>query len=225
MRRELSFKDEVKTETYPVVTYSAEKRTKEVSYTYNVPETTSEPYETTRYDRVAQEQVEEYTVKVPVTVMREVTVQVCKMVPKVVEETILPMWPSRSRWMCQLWLPRFWRRRWMCPGWRLWPKCTGSGQQRLCEWRLSITDRFEDLTIRKGFSNRIPASRCDPVFYCRSQARLQFKVLFNRFTQKRFVGIAARPFTKRDGDRSYGDVNARDCPSGPPFRRRVHIQR
>ena len=90
MRRQLSYNTVTKTETVPYVTYTTEPRTKEVSYTYNVPEYSMEPYETTRYDRVAQEQVEEYTVTVPYTDTEERQVQVCKMVPRLVEETVSP---------------------------------------------------------------------------------------------------------------------------------------
>jgi hypothetical protein len=72
------------------VTYTNETRTKEVSYTYNVPEVTQEAYEVTRNDTVCEDEVEEYTVSVPVCVMKEVQVQVCKMVPRLVEEVITP---------------------------------------------------------------------------------------------------------------------------------------
>ena len=90
MRKELTYTSVTKSITVPHVTYVSEPRTKEVSYTYNVPEHTMEPYECTRYDRVAEEQVEEYTVCVPYTVTKEEKVQVCKMVPRVVEEVISP---------------------------------------------------------------------------------------------------------------------------------------
>ncbi len=89
-RKELSYKTETKTETYPVVSYKTDKRTKEVSYTYQIPEQVVEPYQTTRYDHVAEEVVEEYTVQVQVPSMREVQVQVCKMVPKLVPYTYNP---------------------------------------------------------------------------------------------------------------------------------------
>lgn len=90
MRKTLTYNTVTKTETIPYVTYSTEERTKEISYTYNVPEYSVEPYQTTRYERVAEEQVEEYVVNVPHTVIKEQTVQVCKMVPTLVEETIHP---------------------------------------------------------------------------------------------------------------------------------------
>jgi hypothetical protein len=90
MRKELTYTTVTKTETVPHVTYKTEQRTKEVSYTYNVPEYTMEAYQTTRYDRVAEEQVEEYTVSVPYTETVEQKVQVCKMVPRLVEQTINP---------------------------------------------------------------------------------------------------------------------------------------
>jgi len=51
---------------------------------------TSVPVTVTRYDSVAEDVVEEYTVSVPVCVMKEVQVQVCKMVPRLVEEVIDP---------------------------------------------------------------------------------------------------------------------------------------
>ena len=76
-----------KTETIPYVTYKSETKTKDVTYTVNVPEYSMEPYEVTRYDRVAAQEVEEYTVTVPYCDTELVDVQVCKMVPKLVEET------------------------------------------------------------------------------------------------------------------------------------------
>ncbi|WP_346772119.1 ferredoxin [Neorhodopirellula lusitana] len=90
MRKTLTYKTVSKTETIPYVTYTTEERTKEVSYTYNVPEYTVEPYQTTRYERVAEELVEEYSVNVPYTDTELQSVQVCKMVPTLVEETINP---------------------------------------------------------------------------------------------------------------------------------------
>jgi len=96
MRKTLTYNTVSKTETVPYVTYKTETRTKEVSYTYNVPEYTVEPYQTTRYDRVAEEQVDEYTVSVPYTVTKEQKVQVCKMVPTLVEETVRPCCESSS---------------------------------------------------------------------------------------------------------------------------------
>ena len=89
-RKEMSYTTQTKTETYPVVTYRTEKKSKEVSYTYNVPEQVVEPYQTTRYEQVAEEVVEEYTVQVQVPSMKEVQVQVCKMVPKLVPYTFNP---------------------------------------------------------------------------------------------------------------------------------------
>ncbi len=88
VRKELSYKQEVKTETYPVVNYRTEKRTKDISFTVQVPEVQAEPYTTTRYEQIAEDVVEEYTIKVPVPSYREVQVQVCKMVPKLVPVTI-----------------------------------------------------------------------------------------------------------------------------------------
>ena len=90
IRKQLTYTSVTKTETIPYVTYKTEERTKEVSFTYNVPEYTVEPYTTTRYDQVAEQVVEEYTVSVPVTVTKEKKVQVCKMVPTLVEESFTP---------------------------------------------------------------------------------------------------------------------------------------
>ncbi|MFG0262929.1 MAG: ferredoxin [Novipirellula sp. JB048] len=88
MRKELRYQTVTKTETIPHVSYRTEQRTKEVNYTYNVPKHVVEPYTVTRYDRVAEEQVEEYKVCVPVVVTKEQKVQVCKMVPSLVEEVV-----------------------------------------------------------------------------------------------------------------------------------------
>ena len=96
MRREMTYENVTKTETVPYVTYVSETRTKEVPYSYTVPTYTLEPYETTRYDRVASEEVEEYSVEVPHTVMTEEQVQVMKMVPRLVEETIQPCCDSAT---------------------------------------------------------------------------------------------------------------------------------
>ncbi|WP_146576629.1 ferredoxin [Neorhodopirellula pilleata] len=96
MRKTLTYNTVTKTQTVPYVTYTTEERTKEVSYTYNVPEYTVEPYQTTRYEQVAEEEIEEYTVSVPYTVTKEQTVQVCKMVPTLVEETISPCTSSNA---------------------------------------------------------------------------------------------------------------------------------
>ncbi|MCY2976442.1 MAG: hypothetical protein NTW52_17430 [Planctomycetota bacterium] len=49
-RKELTYTTEKKSETYPVITYSTEKKTKEISFTFNVPETTPTPVQTTRYE-------------------------------------------------------------------------------------------------------------------------------------------------------------------------------
>ena len=95
-RKELVLTPVEKTETIPYVTYKSETKTKDVTYTVNVPEYTMEPYEVTRYDRVASQEVEEYTVTVPYCDTELVDVQVCKMVPKLVEETITPCAAVRS---------------------------------------------------------------------------------------------------------------------------------
>ncbi len=87
-RKQLTYENVTKTITYPHVTYTAEQRTKEVSYTYNVPECSTEAYTVCRYDRVPEEQIEEYTVCVPYCEMQEQQVQVCKMVPRLVEDVL-----------------------------------------------------------------------------------------------------------------------------------------
>ena len=89
-RRVLSYTSQTKQETYPVVTYRTEKRTKDVSFTVNVPTQTVEPFQTTRYETVSEDEVEEYVVSVQVPTTREVQVQVCKMVPKLVAYTFNP---------------------------------------------------------------------------------------------------------------------------------------
>ena len=88
--RELSYTQQTRTETVPYVTYTTEKRTKEISYTVNVPQTKTEPFTTTRFDTVNEELTEEYTVRVPVSGSKEVQVQSCRMVPKLVPITIYP---------------------------------------------------------------------------------------------------------------------------------------
>ena len=89
-RRVLSYKTETKQESYPFVTYRTEKRTKDISFTVNIPTQTVEPFQTTRYETVAEDVVEEYTVSVQVPTTKEVQVQVCKMVPKLVAYTFNP---------------------------------------------------------------------------------------------------------------------------------------
>jgi hypothetical protein len=89
-KKVLSFKEEERTETYPVVTYKPEKRTKEVSYTVCVPESKTETYTVTRCDQVPENTIENYTTRVCVPVTKEVEVQVCRMVPKVVSVTVQP---------------------------------------------------------------------------------------------------------------------------------------
>lgn len=88
--RELSYTQQTRTETIPYVTYTTEKRTKEVTFTVNVPQTKTEPFTTTRYDTVCEEVTEEYTVRVAVPSSKEVQVQSCRMVPKLVPITIYP---------------------------------------------------------------------------------------------------------------------------------------
>ena len=78
------------TETYPVITHKQEKKTKEVSYTVTVPETQVEKYTVVRHDQVQEVALEKYLTKVAVPVVREVEVQVCKMVPEIVEVSYNP---------------------------------------------------------------------------------------------------------------------------------------
>lgn len=89
-RRELSYKTEVKQETYPVVTYRTEKKTKDISFTIQVPTQSVEPFQKTRYETVSEDVIEDYTVNVQVPTTKEVQVQVCKMVPKLVPYTFNP---------------------------------------------------------------------------------------------------------------------------------------
>jgi len=89
-RRVLSYTTQTKQETYPVVTYKTEKKTKEISFTVNVPTQSVEPFQTTRYETVTEDVLEEYTVNVQVPTSKEVQVQVCKMVPKLVAYTFNP---------------------------------------------------------------------------------------------------------------------------------------
>ena len=90
IRKELTYKQVKRQETVPVVNYTTEDRTKEVTYTYNEPSYLLEPYDSTRYDRVAEQQIEEYTISVPYTETVERTVQVAKMVPRLVPVVINP---------------------------------------------------------------------------------------------------------------------------------------
>lgn len=83
-QRVVSYEQRSRTETYPIVSYTTEKRTKEVSFTVNVPETQVEPYTSTRYETVEEAVTEEYTIRVPYTVTKEIQVPVCRMVPKLV---------------------------------------------------------------------------------------------------------------------------------------------
>ena len=66
------------------VRYEQQTKTKEVSYTVQVTQQEVETYTVTRQDPVAEKQLETYTVRIPVPVVKEVSFQVCRMVPKVV---------------------------------------------------------------------------------------------------------------------------------------------
>ena len=65
-RQVLTYTTQTKQETYPVVTYRTEKKTKDISFTVNVPTQTVEPFQTTRYETVTEVVVEAYTVNVQV---------------------------------------------------------------------------------------------------------------------------------------------------------------
>ena len=101
-KKVLSFREETRTETYPVIRHDKETRTKEVSYTVKVPEQREKKYTVTRYDCVPEKKLEKYTVCVPVPVVKEVDVQFCRMVPKVVSVTVNPCaCCTRSRCCCR----------------------------------------------------------------------------------------------------------------------------
>lgn len=89
-KKVLSFKDEERTETYPVITYKPETLSKEVQYTVYVPESKTETYTVTRHEKVLDHRLETYLTRVPVPVVKEVDVQVTKMVPKVISVTVSP---------------------------------------------------------------------------------------------------------------------------------------
>lgn len=89
-KKVLTFTEEKRTETYPVIRYEPQTHTKEVSYTVQVPHQEVETHTVTRQDRVEDKQLETYTVRVPVPVVKEVSFQVCRMVPKVVTVEINP---------------------------------------------------------------------------------------------------------------------------------------
>jgi hypothetical protein len=89
-KKVLTFKEETRTETYPVITYQPEKRTKEVSYTVCVPESRTESYSVTRCEQVPDNRIENYTERICVPVVKEMEVQVCRMVPKVVSLNVCP---------------------------------------------------------------------------------------------------------------------------------------
>jgi hypothetical protein len=61
-----------------------------VTYTVNEFEQVVEPYTATRMETVVEDVLEDYTVSVQVPVVKEVQVQVCKMVPKLVPYTFNP---------------------------------------------------------------------------------------------------------------------------------------
>jgi hypothetical protein len=83
-------KEEERTESYPVVSYRPEKLSKEVSYTVYVPESKTETYTVTRQEQVPDHRIETYLTRVAVPVVKEVDVQVAKMIPKVISVTVNP---------------------------------------------------------------------------------------------------------------------------------------
>ncbi len=89
-RKVVSYKTEAKEEVYPVVSYRTEKRTKDVTFTINDVQQVVEPFTATRMETVVEDVVEDYVVSVQVPVTKEVQVQVCKMVPKLVAYTFNP---------------------------------------------------------------------------------------------------------------------------------------
>jgi hypothetical protein len=89
-KKVLTFKEEERKETYPVITYKPEKRTKEVSYTVCIPESRTENYQVTRCEQVPDNRIENYTERICVPVVKEIEVQVCRMVPKVVSMNVCP---------------------------------------------------------------------------------------------------------------------------------------
>jgi hypothetical protein len=90
IKKVLTFQEEDRTENYPIVTYRPQRETKEVSYTVYVPETKTETYTVTREEQVPDYRIENYTVRVAVPEVKEVDVQVTRMIPKVVSVTINP---------------------------------------------------------------------------------------------------------------------------------------
>ena len=95
-RRVLSYTTQSKQESYPVVTYKTEKKSKEISFVVNVPTQSVESFQTTRYETVSEDVLEDYVVSVQVPTTKEVQVQVCKMVPKLVAYTFNPCAASTS---------------------------------------------------------------------------------------------------------------------------------
>jgi len=89
-KKVLSYEEQTRTETFPVIRYVPEVRTKEVCYTVKTPQQRTKTYTTTRFDCVEETKLEEYTIRVPVPVIKEVDVQICRMVPKVVSATVNP---------------------------------------------------------------------------------------------------------------------------------------
>jgi hypothetical protein len=88
VKKELSFQEEERSETYPVVSYTQEKKTKDLTYTIYVPESKVDTYTATRQDTIQDQRIETYTARVAVPATKEIEVQVCKMIPKVVSINI-----------------------------------------------------------------------------------------------------------------------------------------
>jgi hypothetical protein len=81
-------KPEQRTRNVQVCETVAEQVTKQVPVTVCVPEKQSRTVQVTRYRDVTEQKTDAYTVMVPKRVTKEVAVQVCKMVPKTIEQTI-----------------------------------------------------------------------------------------------------------------------------------------
>lgn len=106
VKKELSLQEETRSETYPVVTYSQEKKSKDLTYTIYVPESKVETYTATRQDTYQEQRIETYTARVAVPSTKEIEVQVCKMMPKVVSINIgSPCQPGSGASRVNPWMP------------------------------------------------------------------------------------------------------------------------
>ena len=82
---------EVRTQKVKVVEYVPEERTQDVRYIVCVPQQRERVRNVTSYRMVAEPHTQNFTVHVPHTVSKEVTVPVCQMVPKQVTYRV-PVW-------------------------------------------------------------------------------------------------------------------------------------